>query len=194
MRKAVIERKTAETEIFLRINLDGRGKSDIDTGIGFFDHMLVALSRHSFIDIDLKAKGDLYVDTHHTVEDTGIVFGNALKEALGDKKGIKRYGSCILPMDEALILSAIDFGGRSYLNYDVNLTVERVGEFECEMLKEFFIAVANNAQMNIHLKQIDGSNNHHIIEAVFKSFAKSLKDAVNIDGKIEGVLSTKGSL
>jgi imidazoleglycerol-phosphate dehydratase len=194
MRKAVIERKTAETEIFLRINLDGRGKSDIDTGIGFFDHMLVALSRHSFIDIELKAKGDLYVDTHHTVEDTGIVFGNALKEALGDKKGIKRYGSCILPMDEALILSAIDFGGRSYLNYDVNLTVERVGEFECEMLKEFFIAVANNAQMNIHLKQIDGSNNHHIIEAVFKSFAKSLKDAVNIDGKIEGVLSTKGSL
>ena len=194
MRKAVIERKTAETEIFLRINLDGRGKSDIDTGIGFFDHMLVALSRHSFIDIELKAKGDLYVDTHHTVEDTGIVFGNALKEALGDKKGVKRYGSCILPMDEALILSAIDFGGRSYLNYDVNLTVERVGEFECEMLKEFFIAVANNAQMNIHLKQIDGSNNHHIIEAVFKSFAKSLKDAVNIDGKIEGVLSTKGSL
>lgn len=194
MRKAVIERKTAETDIFLRINLDGKGKSDIDTGIGFFDHMLVALSRHSFIDMELKVKGDLYVDTHHTVEDTGIVFGNALKEALGDKKGIKRYGSCILPMDEALILSAIDFGGRSYLNYNVNLTVERVGEFECEMLKEFFTAVANNAQMNIHLKQIDGSNNHHIIEALFKSFAKSLKDAVSIDGKIEGVLSTKGSL
>ena len=194
MRKAVIERKTGETEIVLKINLDGKGKSSINTGIGFFDHMLVALSKHSSIDMDLEVKGDLYVDTHHTVEDTGIVIGRALKEALGDKKRIKRYGNFILPMDDALILSAVDFGGRSYLNYSINLTVERVGEFECEVLREFFLAISNNAQMNIHLKQIDGINNHHIIEAAFKSFAKSLKEAVSVDDKIEGVLSTKGSI
>lgn len=192
MREAVIERKTNETDIVLKLNLDGSGKGHINTGIGFFDHMLESLSRHSFIDIDLKVEGDLYVDTHHTVEDTGIVLGNALREALGDKNKIRRYGSFILPMDETLVLAAIDFGGRSRLNYNINLTVERVGEFECEMLKEFFLAIANNAQMNIHLKQLDGSNNHHIIEAVFKAFAKSLREAVSIDEKIDGVLSTKG--
>ncbi len=193
-RKATIERKTAETEITVSVDLDGRGVSNIDTGIGFFDHMLTAFSKHSFIDLDVKVKGDLYVDGHHSVEDTGIVLGTAIKEALGDKKGIRRYGSFMLPMDETLVMCAVDLCGRPYFSSDLKFTMPKIGELDSELIREFFYAVSYSAAMNVHLKQLDGSNNHHIAEAAFKAFAKAMADAVSIDPRIEGTLSTKGTI
>lgn len=193
-RSAVISRITKETDIQMNFNIDGSGIANIQTGIGFFDHMLNSFARHGFFDLELTVKGDLEVDTHHTIEDTGIVLGAAIKEALGDKKSIKRYGNMILPMDETLILCAVDLSGRPYLGYDVPLTAERVGDFETEMVKEFFYAVSYSAEMNLHIRKLSGDNNHHIIEGVFKAFAKALDDATLPDPRITGVLSTKGTL
>ena len=194
MRKAHIVRNTRETKIVMDLNLDGKGEADISTGIGFFDHMLNSFARHGFFDLSVKAEGDLEVDTHHTIEDTGIVLGMAIKEAVGKKEGIKRYGSVILPMDEALILCALDLCGRPYLVYDLTLDREYVGDLETEMIKEFFYAVSYAGEMNLHVKQFSGMNNHHIIEGAFKAFGKALDEAVSIDNRIQGVLSTKGSL
>ena len=194
MRTASITRKTSETDINVALCLDGSGKADIDTGIGFFDHMLKSFAKHGFFDLTLKVKGDLYVDCHHTIEDTGIVLGEAIKTALGDKKSIRRYGNMMLPMDETLVLCAIDLSGRPYLNFKAEFTSDRVGGFDTEMVKEFFYAISYSAGMNLHIKQIDGDNNHHIIEATFKAFAKALDEAVSIDSRITDVLSTKGAL
>ncbi len=194
MRKAHIVRNTRETKIVMDLNLDGEGKADISTGIGFFDHMLNSFARHGFFDLTVKVEGDLEVDTHHTIEDTGIVLGMAIKEAVGKKEGIKRYGSVILPMDEALLLCALDLCGRPYLVYDLTLDREYVGDLETEMIKEFFYAVSYAGEMNLHVKQFSGMNNHHIIEGAFKAFGKALDEAVSIDNRIQGVLSTKGSL
>ena len=193
-RSSEITRVTKETDIRLSLNLDGSGKAEIDTGIGFFDHMLNSFARHGLFDLRVKVKGDLEVDTHHTIEDTGIVLGTAIKEAVGDKKSIRRYGSMILPMDETLILCAIDLSGRPYLIYDAPFTAERVGQFETEMVKEFFYAVSYGAEMNLHIRKLSGDNNHHIIEGIFKAFAKSLDEATLCDSRITDVLSTKGSL
>lgn len=193
-REAKLERNTKETQISLTLNLDGTGKGDIHTGIGFFDHMLEGFARHGLFDLTVKVEGDLAVDTHHTIEDTGIVLGKAIKEAVGDKKGIVRYGSALLPMDEALVLCALDLSGRPYLVYNLTLDKERVGQMETEMVREFFYAVSYGAEMNLHLKQLDGVNNHHIIEGAFKAFAKSLDQATRYDERITDVLSTKGML
>ncbi len=193
-RTVPMTRNTNETEISLRLNLDGSGKADIKTGIGFFDHMLNSFARHGMFDLTLHVKGDLQVDTHHTIEDTGIVLGRAIRKAVGDKKGMVRYGSAILPMDEALILCSLDLCGRPYLVYNLNLTREFVGDLETEMIREFFYAVSYGAEMNLHLKQLDGVNNHHIIEGAFKAFAKALDQATRLDPRITDVLSTKGSL
>lgn len=193
-RTATITRTTKETDIALTLNLDGSGKADISTGIGFFNHMLNSFARHGMFDLTLKATGDLEVDTHHTVEDTGIVLGKAIKKAAGEKKGMLRYGSAMLPMDEALLLCALDLCGRPYLVYDLRLDRERAGDFETEMVREFFYAVSYGAEMNLHIKQLDGVNNHHIIEGAFKAFAKALDMATGLDARITGVLSTKGSL
>ncbi len=193
-RKSMIDRKTSETTISLSLNLDGSGKGNFDTGIGFFDHMLNSFARHGFFDLDVKADGDLYVDCHHTIEDTGIVLGQAIKEALGDKRGIKRYGSMILPMDEALVLCAVDLSGRPYLVFDAEFSKDSVGYFDTEMVKEFFHAVSYTAGMNLHIRLLSGSNQHHIIEAMFKAFARALDEAVTVDSRIKEVLSTKGSL
>ncbi len=194
MRKAHIVRNTRETKIVMDLNLDGKGEADISTGIGFFDHMLNSFARHGFFDLTVKVEGDLEVDTHHTIEDTGIVLGMAIKEAVGKKEGIKRYGSAILPMDEALLLCALDLCGRPYLVYDLTLDREYVGDLETEMIREFFYAVSYAGEMNLHVKQFSGMNNHHIIEGAFKAFGKALDEAVSIDNRIQGVLSTKGSL
>lgn len=194
IRSTTISRKTKETEISLILNLDGIGKSEIHTGIGFFDHMLEGFSRHGFFDLKLKVKGDLQVDGHHTVEDTGIVLGQAIREALGDKAGICRYGSFVLPMDDALVLCAVDLSGRPYFNFDITFPTERVGEMDCELAREFFYAVSYSAGMNLHLKLLDGINAHHIMEASFKAFAKALDQAVKMDERITDVLSTKGVL
>lgn len=193
-RIAVISRKTRETDISLKLNLDGSGTAAVSTGIGFFDHMLNSLARHGRFDLELTVNGDLCVDTHHTIEDTGIVLGEAIRQAAGDKAGMVRYGSAVIPMDEALILCALDLGGRPYLACQLELTREFVGDLETEMIREFFYAVSYAAAMNLHLRQLDGSNNHHIIEGVFKAFARALHDATRIDPAIQGVLSTKGSL
>lgn len=193
-RTAVIERNTNETRIKMELNLDGSGKADIHTGIGFFDHMLHGFARHGLFDLSVYVDGDLEVDTHHTVEDTGIVLGKAIKEAVGDKKGMVRYGSKILPMDEALLLCALDLCGRPYLVYDLNLDREKVGDLETEMVREFFYAVSYGAEMNLHIKQLSGINNHHIIEGAFKAFAKALDEATRFDERIRDVLSTKGTL
>ena len=189
-----IERKTNETDINVELNIDGEGKTQIDTGIGFFDHMLNSFARHGLFDLNISVAGDLYVDTHHTIEDAGIVIGNAIKEAIGDKKGIRRYGHCILPMDDALVLCAIDLSSRPYLAFDVPLTTERVGYFDTEMLREFFYAISYTSGMNLHIKKMDGTNNHHIIECVFKAFAKALDQACEYDIRIKDVLSTKGTI
>ena len=175
-------------------NIDGKGKANIDTGIGFFDHMLNNFARHGLFDLDVKVKGDLFVDCHHTIEDTGIALGIAIKQALGDKKSIKRYGSVILPMDESLVLCSLDLSGRPYLNFDAEFTVDKVGEFDTEMVKEFFHAIAYAVGMNLHIKMLESGNNHHMIEGIFKAFSKSLDNATMIDERIEDVLSTKGSL
>lgn len=193
-RYAKITRKTKETDIELELWIDGSGQASIDTGIGFFDHMLNSFVRHGFFDMNLKVKGDLWVDCHHTIEDVGIVLGKAIKEALGDKAGIKRYGYFILPMDETLALCAIDLSGRPFMVYDVNFTAERIGTFDTEMVREFFYAVSYGAEMNLHIKQLDGVNNHHIAEGVFKAFAKALDEATSYDSRVQGVLSTKGAL
>lgn len=194
IRTANVKRKTGETDIEITLNLDGSGKSEVDTGIGFFDHMLTSFARHGLFDLTVKVKGDLNVDCHHTIEDTGIVLGQAIKEALGDKKQIKRYGSVILPMDESLILCALDLSGRPYLVFDAEFTTDRVGYFDTEMVKEFFYAISYMAGMNLHIKQLAGSNNHHIIEGMFKAFSKALDEAVIKDGRIKDLLSTKGTL
>ena len=195
MRSATINRKTAETDIKLTLNLDGKGNSNIDSGCGFLNHMLTLFAKHGRFDLDLKCVGDTDVDDHHTVEDIGISLGLAFKEALGDKKGVMRYGNMILPMDETLILSAVDFSGRSYLNYGLDIPTEKVGTFDTELVEEFFLGFVRNAECNLHIKQLDGTNSHHIIEGTFKSVARSMKDAVRIDEKFaDEILSTKGVL
>lgn len=193
-RIAEYTRKTKETDIYLSFDLDGRGDAKVDTGIGFFDHMLDGFARHGLFDLNVKVTGDLVVDCHHTIEDTGIVLGNAIKKAVGDKKGIKRFGSCMLPMDETLVLCAVDLSGRPYLSFDAEFTTDRVGYMDTEMVKEFFYAISYSAGMSLHLKVITGGNNHHMIEAMFKAFAKALDEATIIDPRITDILSTKGSL
>ncbi len=194
LRKSEVSRNTSETDISLKFYIDGSGKGEISTGIGFFDHMLNSFTRHGLFDMKLNVKGDLYVDTHHTIEDTGIVLGQAIKEAVGDKKSIKRFGSVILPMDEALVLCSLDLSGRPYLVMDAEFTTDRVGYFDTEMVKEFFYAISYSAGMNLHFKVLSGTNNHHIIECMFKAFAKALDEATIRDERITDVLSTKGSL
>lgn len=194
IRKASIKRETNETDISMDFTIDGSGKAEISTGIGFFDHMLNSFTRHGLFDMKLSVKGDLYVDTHHSIEDTGIVLGQAIKEAIGDKKSIKRYGSVILPMDEALVLCSLDLSGRPYLVCDAEFTTDRVGYFDTEMVKEFFYAISYSAGMNLHIKVLSGSNNHHIIEGIFKAFAKALDEATITDPRIKDIMSTKGSL
>ncbi len=193
-RNVTVTRKTKETDIAITLNLDGTGVSQINTGIGFFDHMLEGFSKHGFFDLSCTVKGDLQVDGHHTVEDAGIVLGEAIKQAIGDKKGMSRYGYFILPMDDALALCAIDLCGRPYLNFECEFTVPRVGTLDTELVKEFFYAVSYSAGMNLHIKMLSGNNNHHMIEAIFKAFAKALDQATGLDGRIADVLSTKGSL
>lgn len=193
-RIAALTRKTKETDISVSINLDGTGKSQVNTGVGFFDHMLSGFSKHGFFDLKMQCDGDLEVDCHHTIEDCGIVLGNAIKEALGDKKGIKRFGSSILPMDETLVLCAIDLSGRPYLVFDGEFTAERVGYMDTEMVKEFFYAISYSAGMNLHIKVLQPGNNHHMIEAMFKAFGRALDEAVSHDPRITDILSTKGSL
>lgn len=193
-REASVNRTTKETDVSLKFNIDGTGNSEIDTGIGFFDHMLEGFAKHGFFDMELVASGDLAVDGHHTVEDVGIVLGTAIKKAVGDKKGIRRYGSCILPMDETLVLCAVDLSGRPYLAFDAEFTTDRVGYLETELVKEFFYAISYKAKMNLHIKVLSGTNNHHIIEGMFKAFARALDDATGTDQRISGILSTKGSL
>lgn len=188
------ERETKETDINVEVNIDGEGKCNIDTGIGFFDHMLNLMAVHGGMDLKIKAKGDLYVDCHHTVEDVGITLGSCLKEALGDKVGIKRYGTAYTPMDESLAFVSLDISGRSYLVFDAEFTVDRVGGLDTEMVEEFFRALAFNAGITLHIKIMYGKNNHHKIEGIFKAFGRALKEAMTIDEKIKGVMSTKGVL
>ena len=193
-RQASITRTTSETKICLSLDLDGQGSAEVSTGIGFFDHMLCSFARHGFFDLQLQVQGDLEVDTHHTIEDTGIVLGKAIKEAVGDKAGIVRYGSRILPMDDALVLCALDLCGRPYLGWDLPFERERIGQLETEMIREFFYAVSYGAEMNLHLCRLAGFNSHHIAEAAFKAFAKALDEATRRDPRICGVLSAKGTL
>ncbi len=193
-RTAVVTRTTNETQIRMSLDLDGQGRQDIRTGIGFFDHMLSGFARHGLFDMSVEVKGDLEVDDHHTVEDTGIVLGSAIREAVGDKKGIRRYGSCILPMDETLVLCATDLGGRPYLSWDAKFDTEKLGTMSTEMFREFFYAVSYSAMMNLHIKVLTPGNSHHMAEAMFKAFAKALDAAVQTDPRIVDVLSTKGSL
>lgn len=194
LRKSFVERNTKETQIKMKFNIDGTGVSDIDTGIGFFDHMLEGFTKHGLFDMNLSVNGDLHVDSHHTVEDTGIVLGECILDAIGDKKGIKRYGNMILPMDDALVLCAIDLCGRPYFSYDANFPTERMGYLDTELVREFFYAISYSAKMNLHIKVLDGINSHHIAEAMFKAFAKALDMATQYDERIEDVLSTKGTL
>lgn len=194
MRRAEVERITGETSVKVVLELDGSGKGEISTGIGFLDHMLNLFARHGFLDLTVQACGDLEVDCHHTVEDIGICIGQAFKQALGDKAGIRRYGSVAIPMDETLMLAAIDFSGRAWLNMDVQFTVSRLGTMDTEMFQEFFYAFAVNAGMNLHLKQLSGSNNHHIAESMFKALGQAVDQAVTLDPRIQGVRSTKGVL
>lgn len=189
-----VKRDTKETQIELTLNLDGSGKADLHTGIGFFDHMLDGFTRHGLFDLNLHAHGDLEVDSHHTIEDTGIVLGTAIREAIGDKKGICRYGYFLLPMDEALVMCAVDLSGRPYFCWDADFTADRCGDMDTEMAREFFYAVSYAAAMNLHIKVLYGTNNHHIMEAMFKAFAKALDMATRYDERITDVLSTKGTL
>lgn len=193
-RQATVTRETRETRITVTIDLDGTGKADLSTGIGFFDHMLDGFARHGLFDLTVRCEGDLQVDCHHTIEDTGITLGTAIARALGDKAGILRYGSCLLPMDETLALCAVDLGGRPYFVYDAAFTAPACGGMDTQMAREFFYAVSYSAAMNLHLKVLYGENDHHKLEALFKAFAKALSAAVRQDPRIEGVLSTKGSL
>ena len=193
-RSATVERKTQETKISISLDLDGSGKANVFTGIGFFDHMLEGFAKHGLYDMSVRVEGDLNVDGHHTVEDTGIVLGQAIAQAVGDKKGIKRYGSMILPMDETLVLSAVDLCGRPYFVMDADFEAPLVGDFDTQLVREFFYAVSYSAAMNLHLRVITGINDHHKIEAMFKAFAKALDEATTIDSRITDVLSTKGAL
>ncbi|MCB2295028.1 imidazoleglycerol-phosphate dehydratase HisB [Clostridium algoriphilum] len=193
-RQAKISRKSKETNIDLSINLDGSGNYDGDTGIGFFDHMLCLFAKHGLLDLSVKAVGDLLVDSHHTIEDVGIVLGSAIKEALKGKEGIKRYGTSFVPMDEALATVSVDLSGRSYLVFDATFTVDKIGSFDTEMVEEFFRAVAANGGITLHARVIYGKNNHHMVEALFKALGKALNEALTYDPRIKGVLSTKGSL
>lgn len=194
MREATVTRKTKETDITVTINLDGTGKSSINTGVGFFDHMLEGFAKHGFFDLDVKVNGDLCVDDHHTIEDTGIVLGEAIAKAVGNKAGIRRFGHSILPMDEALVMSAVDLSGRAYYQSDLSFTFDKMGDMSTQMVREFFYAVSSAAGMNLHFKQFSGLNDHHIAEASFKAFAKALDMAVGIDARVDGVLSTKGAI
>ncbi len=195
MRTAEINRKTKETEIALFLDLDGKGQSDIASGVGFLDHMLDLFARHGRFDLRIRCTGDLNVDAHHTIEDIGICLGEAFFKALGGKEGIRRYGDCILPMDEALILSAVDLSGRAFLSYDAKIRARKVGDFDTELAEEFWAAFARTAKMTLHIKQLDGRNSHHIIEGQFKSVARSLRTAVSIDPELAGEIpSTKGTL
>jgi imidazoleglycerol-phosphate dehydratase len=194
IRKSVIKRVTNETDVNIEFLIDGTGESNIDTGIGFLDHMFTLFSRHGLFDIVIKAVGDLHIDAHHTVEDIGIVLGKAIKEAVGEKKSIKRYGHSLLPMDETLVLLAIDLSGRPYLAYDVNFPNQMAGGMETQLFQEFFRAVAINAEMNLHIKVLYGQNTHHMLEAIFKAFARALDEATRYDDRIEGVMSTKGTI
>ena len=193
-RRVTLKRTTKETDVLVTLNLDGSGNNDIDTGIGFFDHMLNSFSRHGLFDLTVKVKGDLHVDCHHTVEDTGIVLGQAILKAVGDKAGLKRYGHFILPMDETLALCAIDLSGRPYLKYDADFTQERLGDLNTEMIREFFYAVSYGGMMNLHLRILDGGNNHHMAEALFKSFGKALDTATQEEPRMKEAWTTKGSL
>ena len=193
-RCAIIERKTAETQVTMKLNLDGEGKCEIDTGIGFLDHMLTLFAKHGFMDLAVKAKGDLEVDSHHTAEDIGIVLGEALKEALGDKAGIHRYGNCFIPMDEALAQVCLDFSGRPFLVFGADIPKIKLGNYETEMTEEFFRAIAMNCGLTLHIRVLYGSNVHHIIEAIFKAFARAMAQAVAIDPRVKGVMSSKGVL
>ena len=193
-RCAVIERKTAETRVAVKLNLDGEGKCDIATGIGFLDHMLTLLAKHGFMDLTVKAKGDLEVDCHHTVEDVGIVLGEALQEALGDKAGIHRYGNCFIPMDETLAQVCLDFSGRPFLVFDAEIPKVKSGNFDAEMTEEFFRAVAMHCGLTLHIRVLYGSNVHHIIEAIFKAIARAVAEATACDPRVEGVMSSKGVL
>ena len=193
-RNVLVQRNTKETKITMSLNLDGTGKASLNTGIGFFDHMLEGFSKHGFFDLHMECDGDLQVDSHHTIEDCGIVLGDAIKKALGAKSGIKRFGSCILPMDETLVLCAVDLSGRPYLVFDGEFTTERLGTLDTEMIREFFYAVSYSAGMNLHIKVLSPGNNHHMAEAMFKAFARALDEAVSHDPRVKGILSTKGSL
>lgn len=193
-REAEVIRNTKETKIRVKICLDGSGKADLHTGIGFFDHMLDGFARHGLFDLEVDVAGDLEVDCHHTIEDTGIVLGQAVREALGDKSGIKRYGSKILPMDEVLVLCALDLSGRPYYSSDAEFPAFRIGEMDTEMIKEFFYAISYSSMMNLHFKMLTPGNSHHMAEAMFKAFAKALDEAVSYDERITGVLSTKGTI
>lgn len=193
-RCAEIKRKTAETQISVKLNLDGEGKSDIATGIGFLDHMLTLLAKHSFMDLTVKAKGDLEVDSHHTVEDIGIVLGEALREALGDKAGIHRYGNCFIPMDETLAQVCLDFSGRPFLVFGAEIPKIQLGNYDTEMTEEFFRAVAMHCGLTLHIRVLYGSNVHHIIEAIFKAFARAVAEAAAVDPRVKGVMSSKGVL
>ena len=189
-----IQRKTKETQIDVRIGLDGKGTFGGQTGIGFFDHMLSGFARHGFFDLEVSVKGDLEVDGHHTVEDTGIVLGQAIADALGTKEGIRRYGHFLLPMDDALVLCAVDLCGRPYLNFDYTFPTENIGDLDTQLIREFFYALSWSAGMNLHIKVLDGINSHHVAEAVFKAFGKALDAAVSKEPRVTGVLSTKGTL
>lgn len=195
MRASEISRVTAETDIRLTLDLDGRGASDIDTGVGFLDHMLTLFAKHGRFDLSVTAKGDNYVDDHHTVEDVGIALGQAFSEAVGDKRGIRRYGDCILPMDEALIMTAVDISGRDYLAYGLEIPTEKVGTFDTELVQEFWLGFVRNAGITLHIRQLAGVNSHHIIEGTFKSAARTLRQAVSVDREFAGEIpSTKGLL
>lgn len=193
-RVAECRRCTKETEISVKLNLDGTGKFSIDTGVGFFDHMLEGFAKHGFFDLEIRVKGDVHVDAHHTVEDTGIVLGQAFASALGDKEGISRFGYFILPMDDALVLAALDISGRTYFAFEAELPAEKLGTMETETVREFFMGFASGLGMNLHIRQLAGLNTHHIVEAMFKAVAKAMDLAVIKDERIEGVLSTKGTL
>ena len=195
MRTAEVKRKTAETDIYLKLNLDGSGKSTLDTGCGFLDHMLTLFASHGRFDLKVTCKGDTYVDYHHTVEDIGIALGAAFKQALGDKRGIHRYGDTFLPMDESLLLTAVDFSGRAFLGYDLRVPAQKVGDFDTELVEEFFYGFIRQAECALHIRYIAGKNSHHIIEGAFKSVARSLRDAVSIDEEFKNEIpSTKGVL
>lgn len=195
MRNAEISRKTAETDIFLSLSLDGSGKSEIDTGVGFLDHMLTLFASHGKFDLKIKCVGDINVDYHHTTEDIGIALGKAFFDALGDKRGIHRYGDTVLPMDETLILTAVDFSGRAYLGFDAEIPTEKVGDFDTELVEEFFLGFIRKAECALHIRKLAGKNSHHIIEGIFKSAARSLKEAVAIDEEYKDIIpSTKGVL